>query len=267
MKKTLLKISLFLSFANLQSLLYAEPLISDDDPDKKKEESSSIFNTDSDKKKKDSYLFLMGESETNVKTPLPAPIPPKLNCSYVREGFEWAVRAAAFLPISDRVTDIYPDAWGDYQIELSQNFCQDWSIWFNAQYTYAHGRSKDCDDCIGGIRTKIELAPISLGARYNFYFGSCTDIYVGAGITCSFLRIHDHWPFVDQYIKKTNVGGLFKLGAKHYFTRFFFLEVFADYLLQRFHFSDNKCTACGFVERHDLILDGVTLGGGFGFHF
>lgn len=205
------------------------------------------------------------QNELIFREPVDEPKPVKgFDCSAVRSGFEVSARAAAFIPIFENVRKAYGDM-GDYQLEFSQNFGKLWSLWAGAQYIYGTGHSNSsCKGCIRA-KTKLHLWPLSFGLKYNFYFGSCTDIYLGAGVVYSFLRIHDHWPYVIQHISKGGVGGLFKLGAKHYFTRLFFIEVFADYLLQRFHFHNPHSGP--FVQRHNLYLDGVLLGGGLGFNF
>lgn len=187
------------------------------------------------------------------------------DCSKIRWGFEVSGRAAALVPVSSKIRKLYGDGWGDYQIELSQSFPKVLSAWAGVQYAYSNGHSiSSCSGCIR-TETKIHLWPLSAGLKYNFYFGSCTDVYLGAGVAYTFLRIHDHWPFVKHHTSKGGFGGLFKLGAKHYFTRLFFIEAFADYLLQRFYFHT---TSSGqFVQRHTLNMDALLLGGGVGFHF
>ncbi len=187
-----------------------------------------------------------------------------VECSSVKSGFEVSARAAAFVPSSHKIRKIYNDAWGDYQLEFGQSIYKSLSIWAGGQYTYSNGHSRSGSDTIRA-RTKIQLAPVSLGLKYNFFFGSCTSIYLGAGPTYTFLRIHDHWPFVHRHISKAGVGGLFKIGAKHYFTRLFFVEGFVDYLVQRFHFHNSNSGP--FVQRHELFMDAVIAGGSIGLHF
>ncbi len=188
-----------------------------------------------------------------------------VECSAIRSGFEVSGRAAAYIPSSHKIREIYGTAWGDYQLELSQSFLRHYSMWLGAQYTYSNGHALSCHKC-PHPRTHIDYIPISLGARYNFYLGHCFNLYLGAGITYGFVYIHDHWPLVHRHLSQSGFGGIFKLGAKYYFNRHLFIETFADYRLQRFSFHKSH-SLNHFVGRDHLNLDGTLLGGGIGARF
>lgn len=113
-------------------------------------------------------------------------------------------------------------------------------------------------------RPKLWILPLSLGVKYLFPVFTCgeisADVYVGAGICYTFVNLeHNNAPFIEHNVRRSHVGGLLKSGLKIALNDYFYLDLFLDYFVQRFHFSGSH----NGVKRHDLNLDGIKTGFGF----
>lgn len=111
-------------------------------------------------------------------------------------------RVAYYHPSSHRVRRIYNNGWVDYQLELSKGLGCNWRVW-----TGVSGFSRKGDSIGFHDRTRLQLIPISLGAKYFYALGYGAKVYVGGAACYSFLRIHDHDDYVRQHIHKQNWGG------------------------------------------------------------
>jgi len=169
-------------------------------------------------------------------------------------------RVSAFLPESKRVRRIYDDAIPFYQYEVAKTFCNGFQGWFDVGYFEDRGRSIPLHN-----KTRIRLLPLGFGVKYIFPVFSCLNAYVGGGGLYSFLRIKDHSPFVKRHIRKNEWGGIVKIGFTYSVTCHLYIDIFADYLFQRFDF--HRHPRHRFVERNDLNLNGVSVGAGIGFKF
>lgn len=169
-------------------------------------------------------------------------------------------KVAYFRPESSRVRRIYSDGWADYQVEYSKRVCRNWLLWTGVSGFCKHGHSIGLHD-----DTRIRLIPISLGVKYLYNIAPCVDVYAGGAVCYSFLRIKDDSPYVHRNVSSQTFGGLAQLGLYYYCTQSFHLNVFADYLFQRFTFPSTSSNP--FVERNDLNMSGWKIGGGFGVNF
>lgn len=180
-----------------------------------------------------------------------------LTCPII-DGFTFKV--AYFRPESSRVRRIYSSGWADYQVEYSKSVCQNWLLWTGASGFCKHGHSIGLND-----DTRLRLIPISLGVKYLYSIAPCLDLYAGGAVCYSFLRIKDDSPYVHRNVSSQTFGGLAQVGLYYYFTQSFHLNVFADYLFQRFTFP--RSSSNPFVERNDLNMSGWKIGGGIGVNF
>lgn len=169
---------------------------------------------------------------------------------------DWEIegRAAAFNPTSHRFRQIYREWSGEYQVEVAKMFNCNWGAFFNATFLSESGRSSL------GDKTHLRLYPLSLGVKYQRNIWKCFDIYAGLGITYTILHIHDHNEFVHEHIRDQNVGGIVKTGFYYNVSKCMFLDFFADYRFQDFHFHHSDR-----VERLHTEVGGFSLGGGIGF--
>lgn len=170
---------------------------------------------------------------------------------------------AAFYPLDNRVRKLYKKFWASYEIELSTTFCNCWQVWFDAGYLSSHGRTRCFDS-----KTRLYMIPLSLGVSYlrTLECQPCVDVYVGAGVAYTLIRMRDHSPFVNPHVSDKGFGAVVKTGFYYHLNECFYLEGFFNYLYQRFSFS-RDCSPTGFVERHDANMSGLKLGFGIGSNF
>ena len=176
-------------------------------------------------------------------------------------------RVAYFSPESKRMKKIYSKDLIDYQIEISKSIFSDFSIWLDVDYMTKKGHSENLHDS-----TRIWIVPIALGLNYNFLCYQGWNAYLGAGGNYTHLKIHDHSHYVKEHISKWDFGGTFKLGIKKIFCNGITLNIFCDYFLQKFHFSNSshcsyQSSSSCYIERHCLNLNGLKAGIGLGYSF
>jgi hypothetical protein len=174
---------------------------------------------------------------------------------------DWSLefRIAAFLTTNKEVRQIYSSAWADYQVQIGKRIWNDWQIFAEFSGSQKLGHS------FLGDKTKLRVFPITLGAKYFFNLYPCLDAYIGGGVAYSFLRIRDESPYVHHHTSKGQFGGVIKTGLIYTFCNCWFVDVFADYLFQRFSFHGVSCDP--YVTRHTANLSGFKIGGGIGFNF
>ena len=182
-------------------------------------------------------------------------------CPCEESTFDVSLRVAAFVPFDKKVKKIYEKAWGDYQIELNKTFYENWGAWINGQCTISRGRS------YGYVKasTRMRLIPLSFGVKYNYEIAPCTNLYAGVGAVYSWLYIRDCYEYVHEHTKKGAWGGLFKLGLQYNCTNCISVEIFTDYLVQRFKFPSSQSSP--YVERNDVKMDALIAGVGLGWRF
>ncbi len=110
------------------------------------------------------------------------------------------------------------------------------------------------------FNTKMRLVPIGVGLKYLFDAG-CLSPYIGAGFLPSYLYCKDEAPAVKRVRKKWGLGGIFKTGLC-IDASWFFVDLFAEYMLLKFDFSDTEKT---YGRKADL--SGLSAGGGLGVRF
>ena len=179
-------------------------------------------------------------------------------CCFTIQG-----RASGYFPFEKKVRRIYSSTWGFYEGEIDIPLWCGFSEFFSAGYLENSGHSECLHD-----RTKLRMIPLTWGLKYFCEVLTCLDVYVGAGVVCSILNIHDHSNYVRQHISKNAVGGTAKVGAIYYFCGNWFIDASVDYLYQRFSFKHSHSRGCHrYVERNDLDMSGIKLGAGIGLAF
>jgi outer membrane protein len=170
-------------------------------------------------------------------------------------GWEPEVRVAAFYPSSKKFRRIYHQWSADYQVEISKPVYKGFSGFINGSWLHDKGQASGFENS-----SRINVVPLSFGAKYSYCFCPCLRAYGGLGATYTFLRIHDDSEFVSRHLSKESWGGIAKSGIQ-YTWRCFFFDVFADYLYQPFRFAGNSE-----VERNRINVGGIKLGIGLGIH-
>ena len=188
------------------------------------------------------------------------------------------VRAAYYQPHSKQIGKIYSRSWLDYEVEASRRvgcFCE---IWGGVYWANKHGRADHSR--LSGFKqpTNIHVLPLSMGAKFVYPLFPCAEVYFGAGPCYSFLRVHNHshahrshWLLKDRPCKKNLYdyawGGLFKTGIQIALCRTMFLDIFADYITQRFKVpSSEEAKRLGLIHG-DIDCSGFKFGAGLGIYF
>lgn len=192
-----------------------------------------------------------------------------------------AVRGAFYQPSSKKLREVFSSTLLDYQVIVAKRvhpFCE---IWAEMDWAVKRGRGETHGYDYYGYdygfrdRTRLSLLPISLGAKFIYPVLPFVDVYAGAGVCYSFLRIKNtcredyyDWgysrsPFKKE-IYKYGFGGLFKLGFQVALCESVFLDFFADYYLQKFDFSRHDHRS---LFKRDLDCSGWKFGAGFGVYF
>jgi hypothetical protein len=167
---------------------------------------------------------------------------------------------SGFFPCSRKVQRIYSDAIAIYDVEAYASIFNNYHIWLGAGYLSDVGKS------IGEKNpTHLHLVPVTLGLRYLHPLNSCTDFFAGAGLSWSFLRIHDHLHYVQKHIKKNALGGIFKLGFNYHLSEYIYIHLSSEYFYQQFSFKHHEHEH--YTTRHHLNLSAFKVGMGLGFSF
>lgn len=177
------------------------------------------------------------------------------------EDMDFQLRAAAFHPQTKRFREVY-SRWGtDYEFEFNKRFCGPCgqiSGWFNVNHYTKKGHSLGVS-----FPTRITIIPFSIGGKYFFCLNSCWQAYVGAGLTYTCLKVHDHAPFAKHRFKKQEWGCVAKLGMQYNLDCLLcglFVDLFADYYYLPFHFHHRSE-----AHIHNVNVGGLHLGLGIGY--
>lgn len=186
------------------------------------------------------------------------------------------VRGAYYQPCSKSFAKVYTRHLLDYQVEAAKRihpFCE---IWGGISWASKHGHTRRVYDSYSyefKDKTQIFILPVSLGAKLIYPIMPYVDLYAGAGVCYSFLRIHNHcnddysyWglsrsPFKKE-IHRSRWGAIFKVGFQIAMSDSTFLDIFADYYSQHFHISSHRS-----IFKHDLDCSGFKIGAGLGVYF
>lgn len=174
-------------------------------------------------------------------------------------GWNVEARAGAFFPRSHRVRSFYKNVWHTYQVEIAKQLACRVQGFVNIAWMDSHGHSKGkCHH-----DTHLWLVPVTLGGKYFFHCGSCYNLYVGAGLAITRLKIHDHYKYVKKHLHSTHAGAIIRTGAEIFLIDDFHIDLFADYLFQTFKFHRTHTR-----KHHTHVnLSGFSVGGSLGFYF
>lgn len=189
------------------------------------------------------------------------------------------VRGAYYQPVSKDLRKVYTNHWLDYQVEAAKRMDYFWELWGGVSWASKQGhthRSYGYDGYAFKDSTKIFVLPVSVGFKLIYPVMPFIDLYAGAGICYSFLKIKNfckehysyhglsHSPF-KKGIYKNDFGAIFKVGFQWALSDSTFLDFFADYFVQYFHLS-HKFDRRDVFDR-DIDCSGLKVGLGFGVYF
>jgi hypothetical protein len=173
---------------------------------------------------------------------------------------------------------VYSSALIDYQVETSKRIHPFIEVWAGVNWMNKKGDLYDHYHLFKQ-KNRIYILPLSIGFKFIFPVMECLDIYAGMGGCYSFLQIKHHWDDLiyessdlslftplKKHIAKRNVGVVAKIGLRWTVGPTTFINIFADYFMQQFHFSRKHDFRGNHVWKH-LNCDGLKLGAGFGVYF
>lgn len=196
------------------------------------------------------------------------------------------VRVAYYRPQSKEIKNMYSQSWIDFQVETSRTLMKYLDCWIGVSWTgKQHGKTEPFRYYVKD-KTKFFLLPVSIGLRLIYPILPCTELYLGAGVCYSFLEIRNHFkedgyssscssyyfkqfgsiPY-KHHIHKSNWGGIFKAGVHYTMCDSTFLDIFVDYYLQDFHFSDHSEESRQCFFKKNANCSGFKIGAGLGVYF
>ncbi|MDP1881177.1 MAG: hypothetical protein Q8K60_09595 [Parachlamydiaceae bacterium] len=192
------------------------------------------------------------------------------------------VRFAYFSPSSKKIRDVYSSAWFDFQVETSKRIFKYVDFFAGVSWAVKHSHKEPIRYGFKD-KTRMFLLPFSAGLRWMYPILPCTEIYLGAGVCYTFLQIRNRFRedcsdfqyyYADRYYssapfqhntKKSALGGVFKVGVHYTLGSYTFLDIFADYYLQRFDISKNGKKRSIFTGH--VNCSGFKFGAGLGVFF
>jgi len=161
-------------------------------------------------------------------------------------------RSAAFFHSSKHFRDTYGNVGGCYAIEASTTLEDCWSGWANLDWFSRRGHSVWIwhDD-----RTRVKIANLSVGIKYDFKLNDRFTAYIGIGPSLARVSMKNKWEIVHHHFSKFAFGGIAKGGFDYFMTDYIFLNFFVDYLYQPVHFHSR------------MDIGGTKVGGGIGIRF
>lgn len=189
------------------------------------------------------------------------------------------VRGAYYYLPNKSIEKVYTSNWLDYQVEVAKRIHPFVEVWGGMCWANKHGHTRRKYGPYSYAfedKTKMSVLPVSLGLKAVYPLFPYVDVYMGAGVSYSFLRIKNfckehysdwglsHSPF-KKAIYKNQFGGVFKLGFQVAMSTTTFLDFFVDYYLQRFHLSHKVDSRD--IFRRNVDCSGFKFGAGFGVYF
>lgn len=168
-------------------------------------------------------------------------------------------KISAFIPSSKTSRALFSKVMPFYEIQIAKTF-YNWQAWLNIGYLHENGCALGCNN-----KTKIQVVPVTFGLTYLYIFDDAWTMHTGAGVCWSFLKNKDYSPFVRNNNSGQTAGGLFRLGFTYQTTDHTFIDLFTQYLYQKFSF--HRSNPYKFTVRNNFDMSGFSLGIGFGVNF
>lgn len=216
------------------------------------------------------FIFLLGTSLQATQC-----IP---DCEF-QTDWTLEVRGAYFYLPGSEIKKKISRSWIDYQVETAKRIHPFIELFGGVYWTTKDTTLKDrCGPYHHRFRTKSQMSviPVTLGIKAIYPIAPFVDIYAGAGICESFLKIKNRCqekhlsyeglssPPYKRTIIKNCLGGLLKAGIQIALSPSTFLDFFTDYYMQTFKFPKHDRRQ---VFNHELDCSGFKFGAGFGVYF
>lgn len=165
-------------------------------------------------------------------------------------------RGSWFVPKSHTMRDTYGKGFPEYSVELGIPLNRCFTVFSNTSYYEASGHSSL------GNRSNVENWSLTFGGKYYFEPWCLFRPYAGLGAGGAHIKFLDRSPFVKGHKERYGWAFIAKIGTEICFSRYFYIDLFADYSHYAYSFK-NK----GGLAGHHLNAGGVKAGAGLGIRF
>lgn len=146
-------------------------------------------------------------------------------------------RAARFFYASRTFRNVYGLSGTNYQVEAGFPITRSFEAWTNVDSSYKNKKRHDYYH----FRTQVWIKTISLGLKFVQPLSHFCDLYLGLGAAYGRVTIKNQIHVKNRRAwekkSKNGIGAVFKLGARYSLTETIFVDLFADYLIQRVHYA------------------------------
>lgn len=163
------------------------------------------------------------------------------------------------------LTKAYSGGWIDYQLEGSKILNENVELWAGVNWISKRQKNDDYSDSYFDEKKQIWILPVSIGAKYYYYFTPCLSAYIGGGAVCTFLRMEYHTYHFHHDSSKQALGAIIKSGVRFDWGNYTFLNFFADYYHQTFHLSHSQREIS--INRKIMDLSAFKVGCTIGVYF
>jgi outer membrane protein W len=208
-------------------------------------------------------------------------------------GWTLSVRGAFYHPTSKSIKHAYSNSLLDYQVEASkkiQKYLEVWTgvSWAAKQHGHVYSAPYFSTTSYNDFyynrydlktHTKMYILPLSIGIKFVYPLINRLEVYFGAGLCYSFLKITSHCKEENSYseylespfkkhTQKRELGGIVKAGFRYDLGGSVFLDVFVDYFSQRFYFKHNHYSSHNrSILNGSINYSGLKIGAGLGVFF
>jgi hypothetical protein len=183
---------------------------------------------------------------------------PYLHCTSKISRLVADVNWSYYLPISNKVRQIYDSGGLNWNFSLSILLFRNLYLWESFDYFNKTGSSIN-----GGQKTSLTILPFTLGLKFIYPIGNYR-IHLAGGGKYYFVFNQNSSSYVDRKIDLNGLGGAAELGFSRLFWESLQISIYGNYSF--IDLKKNKTSKTNvFIDRADL--SGFYLGGGIGFCF
>lgn len=165
-------------------------------------------------------------------------------------------RASWLIPKSRTMRDVYGKGIPEYQIELGLPLNPCVTLFSDLSYYQASGHSSL------NHKSTVENWGLTFGAKYYLDPWELFRPYFGLGIGASSIKFCDTSEFVNHHVDRFGFAWVAKLGTEVCFSRYFYLDLFAEYGAYNYNFKNKNG-----IGGHRLNAGGLKAGLGLSFRY
>lgn len=176
--------------------------------------------------------------------------------SYASFDLDVEMRAAWLVPKSHTMRNTYGKGFPEYGIELGIPLNRCFTVFSNLTYYEATGHSTF------NYKSTVENWSLTFGGKYYFQPWWLCRPYFGLGAGAGYIRFSDESPYVKSQVDRIGWAFLAKIGTEICFSRYFYIDLFADYSPYYYSFKNKKG-----ISGHKINAGGAKAGAAFCIRF